>query len=126
MVTGKVPFRSATGPIDALMKKIKNDLPPPGKLVAGLSGRTDRAIRRAMSTAREERPASCPEFLDDLLGPETETTSPGSEDTAADPPAGPPEVVPSGSPLLERLKLLGFLAAAVAAAVVAGRFLFHG
>jgi serine/threonine protein kinase len=123
MVTGKLPFHSATGPIDALMKKIRNDLPPPGKLVAGLSGRTDRAIRRAMSAAREDRPTSCPEFLGDLLGPETEAAAPAPEGPAPAPPAGLPESAPLTSPLPEWVKLLGLLAAA---ALLAGRFLFHG
>jgi serine/threonine protein kinase len=67
MVTGELPFASSNGPIDAWMKKINNDLLPPRKVVPTLSIRTERAIRRAMSADREERPASCPELLNELL-----------------------------------------------------------
>ena len=46
----------------------KNDFTPPGKIVPELSERTDWAIRRAMSADPEQRPASCREFAEDLLG----------------------------------------------------------
>jgi serine/threonine protein kinase len=126
MVTGRLPFHSATGPIDALMKKIRNELAPPRKVFPGLSARTDRAIRRAMSADREARPASCPEFLNDLVGPETEAAPETPEGPAADAVAGPPEVVPVTNPLFDRLKILGLIAAAVAVALAAGHFLFRG
>ena len=58
MVTGELPFRSS-GPLDAWMKKIQNDLTPPRKLVPTLSERLDWAILRAMSADPEQRPASC-------------------------------------------------------------------
>jgi serine/threonine protein kinase len=70
MVTGELPFRS-TGPLDAWMKKIQNDLTAPRKLVPGLSERLDWAIMRAMSADPDKRPASCREFIEDLTGHST-------------------------------------------------------
>jgi serine/threonine protein kinase len=67
MVTGELPFRSL-GPLDAWMKKVNNDLPPPRKLVPELSERTDAAIRRAMHPDPKQRPESCREFVEDLAG----------------------------------------------------------
>jgi serine/threonine protein kinase len=155
MVTGELPFASSRGPIDAWMKKVKNELPAPRKLVAGLSRKTDRAIRRAMSADRDQRPASCTEFLNDLLGPAEETaasapaadrrTAPAdSGNKAVGPevktaPAVTPraaarhqpaaqaaaEIEPGTNRLVEGLTLLGTLVVALAAAVVAGQFLFH-
>jgi serine/threonine protein kinase len=54
VVTGELPFRS-TGPLDAWMKKIHNDLTEPRKLVPSLSERVSWAILRAMS-ADPDRP----------------------------------------------------------------------
>jgi serine/threonine protein kinase len=70
MVTGQLPFRS-TGPLDAWMKKIHNELIPPRKLVPGLSERIDWAFLRAMSADPDRRPASCREFVEDLTGRST-------------------------------------------------------
>jgi serine/threonine protein kinase len=70
MVTGELPFRS-TGPLDAWMKKIQNDLTPPRRLVPGLSERVEWAILRAMSADPQRRPASCREFIEDLTGHST-------------------------------------------------------
>jgi serine/threonine protein kinase len=70
MVTGELPFKSS-GPLDAWMKKMHNDLLPPRKVVASLSERIDWAIRRAMSADPEQRPASCREFVEDLTGRST-------------------------------------------------------
>jgi serine/threonine protein kinase len=67
MVTGELPFRSL-GPLDAWMKKVNNDLPPPRKLVPELSERTDAAIRRAMQAEPKQRPESCREFVEELTG----------------------------------------------------------
>jgi len=67
MVTGELPFRS-TGPLDAWMKKINNELAPPRELVPGLSERIDWAIRRAMSADPQQRPLTCREFVEDLTG----------------------------------------------------------
>jgi serine/threonine protein kinase len=70
MVTGELPFRSS-GPLDAWMKKIQNDLTPPRRLVPGLSERMEWAILRAMSADPEKRPGSCREFVEDLTGHST-------------------------------------------------------
>jgi serine/threonine protein kinase len=70
MVTGELPFKS-TGPLDAWMKKMQNDLVPPRKIVPELSERAEAAIRRAMSPEPEKRPATCREFVEDLTGPST-------------------------------------------------------
>jgi serine/threonine protein kinase len=67
MVTGKVPFGDC-GPLDAWMKKIRNDYEPPRKLKASISERVDWAIRRSMSADPERRPANCKEFVEDLIG----------------------------------------------------------
>jgi serine/threonine protein kinase len=70
MVTGELPFRSS-GPLDAWMKKINNDLTAPRTLVPTLSERLDWAIIRAMSPEPDRRPASCREFVEDLTGHST-------------------------------------------------------
>lgn len=81
MVTGQLPFKS-TGPLDAWMKKIQNELTPPRQVVPGLSERIDWAIRRAMSADPEMRPGTCREFVEDLTGHTTRkvgsTTGPGA------------------------------------------------
>jgi hypothetical protein len=50
------------------MKKIHNDFPSPAELVPDIPERIDWAIRRAMSGAPDNRPASCREFIEDLTG----------------------------------------------------------
>jgi serine/threonine protein kinase len=70
MVTGELPFRSS-GPLDAWMKKIQNDLTAPRTLVPDLSERIDWAIMRAMSADPKQRPATCREFVEDLTGHST-------------------------------------------------------
>ncbi len=80
MVTGELPFRS-TGPLDAWMKKIQNDLVPPRKIVPGLSERVEWAILRAMSADPQRRPASCREFIEDLTG--RSTRRPSTSDSGA-------------------------------------------
>src|SRR5207247_81554 len=80
MVTGEQPFRSS-GPLDAWMKKIQNDLTPPRSLVPSLSERIDWAILRAMSAEPAVRPASCREFVEDLTGHSTRRAA--SSDSAA-------------------------------------------
>jgi serine/threonine protein kinase len=74
MVTNELPFRS-NGPLDAWMKKIQNELTPPRQLVPTLTERIDWAIRRAMSAGPESRPASCREFVEDLVGHSTKRVS---------------------------------------------------
>jgi serine/threonine protein kinase len=67
VVTGVVPF-DKTSPLDCWLRKTKNDLPAPRTLAPALSERADWAIRRAMSSDPAARPASCREFMEDLLG----------------------------------------------------------
>lgn len=76
MVTGRYPF-DEDDPLKAMTRKLKNELPPPRQLVPALSERTDWAIRRAMSADPEQRPASCGELIDDLLGQSTRAPKPG-------------------------------------------------
>jgi serine/threonine protein kinase len=112
MVTGHLPF-DAEDPIETMKRKLRNELTPPRRLAPGLSARTDAAIMRAMSADPEQRPASCREFVEDLLG---QRGRPGSEyavlgkGPAPSPngPAGeswqlpllpdPPEQSPGGAP----------------------------
>jgi serine/threonine protein kinase len=70
MVTGEMPFKSS-GPLDAWMKKIQNDLIPPRDIVPSLTERVNWAILRAMSADRDMRPKSCREFIEDLTGHST-------------------------------------------------------
>ena len=67
LVTGKMPFQSS-GPLDAWMKKMNNELIPPRQINADLSARVDAVIQRAMNADPEQRPASCREFLEELTG----------------------------------------------------------
>jgi serine/threonine protein kinase len=69
-VTGELPFRSCS-PLDAWMKKVQNDYPPPRELNPGLSERLDWAIRRAMSADPMQRPSTCREFVEDISGRST-------------------------------------------------------
>jgi serine/threonine protein kinase len=71
MVTGELPFGKTSGPLDAWMKKVNNDLIPPRQLAPELSERVDWAIRRAMSPDPNLRPPSCREFIEDLTGHST-------------------------------------------------------
>ena len=67
MVTGEIPF-DKTSPLDCWLKKTKNDFPAPKARNPALTDRTDWAIRRAMHQDPAQRPASCREFMEDLLG----------------------------------------------------------
>src|SRR5262245_52888570 len=84
MVTTELPFRSS-GPLDAWMKKINNDLTPPRKFVPDLPERTEWAILRAMNPDKESRPLTCREFVEDLTGhstrrvPTTDSSAPIAE-----------------------------------------------
>ncbi len=71
MVTGELPFGKSSGPLDAWMKKIHNDITAPRLIVPELSERCDWAIRRSMSADPNLRPASCREFIEDLTGHST-------------------------------------------------------
>jgi serine/threonine protein kinase len=83
MLTGELPFKSS-GPLDAWMKKINNELVPARELVPGLSERVDWALRRAMSVDPEHRPATCREFVEDLTGRSTRKLAPSAEIPAQD------------------------------------------
>jgi eukaryotic-like serine/threonine-protein kinase len=78
MLTGELPFKS-TGPLDAWMKKINNELVPARQLVPDLSERVDWALRRAMSVDKDQRPANCREFVEDLTGHSTRKITPSAE-----------------------------------------------
>jgi eukaryotic-like serine/threonine-protein kinase len=80
LVTGKMPFQSS-GPLDAWMKKMNNELIPPRKINPDLSERLDAVILRAMNADPDQRPASCREFVDEL-------TSQGSRQAASPAPGG--------------------------------------
>ncbi|HVK11180.1 MAG TPA: protein kinase, partial [Gemmataceae bacterium] len=67
MVTGEAPF-GKVGPLDCWMRKNRNELTPPKELNPQLSDQVDWAIRRSMSADPERRPASCKEFVEDLMG----------------------------------------------------------
>jgi eukaryotic-like serine/threonine-protein kinase len=83
MATGELPFGKTSGPLDAWMKKVHNELTPPRKLVPGLSERVDWAIRRSMAADPNQRPASCREFIEDLTGHSTrKPPTPASEPAA--------------------------------------------
>jgi serine/threonine protein kinase len=71
LVTGKLPFGSTSGPLDAWMKKIQNELEEPKSIVSTLTDRVNWAILRAMSADPEQRPRSCREFIEDLTGHST-------------------------------------------------------
>lgn len=86
MVTGELPFGKTSGPLDAWMKKVNNDLLAPRQLVPDLSERVDWAIRRAMSPDPNLRPASCREFVEDLTGHSTRKIMTPSEASAGGSP----------------------------------------
>jgi serine/threonine protein kinase len=81
MVTGELPFKSS-GPLDAWMKKIQNDLVPPRQVVPTLSERVNWAILRAMSADSDMRPKSCREFIEDLTGKSTRRAQPSTRQGA--------------------------------------------
>lgn len=66
-VTGQIPF-GGISPLEAWMKKVQDEYPTPRALVPEISERTDWAIRRAMASDPELRPATCREFVEDLTG----------------------------------------------------------
>lgn len=81
-VTGELPFRS-NGPLDAWMKKIRNEIASVRELAPDLSERLDRTIRRAMDPEPARRPDSCRTFISELIG--TIADEPTSD--VAEPPA---------------------------------------
>ncbi|CAN5228145.1 hypothetical protein BH11PLA2_BH11PLA2_21390 [soil metagenome] len=94
MLTGTVPF-ARTSPLDCWMKKIKNDFPPPRKVVHGVSDRVNWAVLRAMSADPAQRPASCREFLEDLTGQAWQGWIAAKAE--ADPPSGDSSANPPGT-----------------------------
>jgi serine/threonine protein kinase len=79
MVTGELPFGKTSGPLDAWMKKVHNELTAPRKIVPSLSERLDWAIRRSMAADPNLRPTSCREFVEDLTGHSTRKVTTPSE-----------------------------------------------
>jgi eukaryotic-like serine/threonine-protein kinase len=90
-VTGEVPFGECNL-AEMWARKLRNDLPPPKKLVPALGDGIDRAIRRAMSTEPEHRHANCGEFVEDLTGGGECEAQPDSVVLASAQPL--PELVP--------------------------------
>jgi serine/threonine protein kinase len=74
MVTGRVPFGDGD-PVHILMSKLQNKLASPRQVLPSLSERIDWTIMRAMSAAPEQRPASCREFAEDLIGRSTRVSA---------------------------------------------------
>jgi serine/threonine protein kinase len=83
-VTGELPFGKCNL-VEIWTRKLRNDLPQPRKIVPALSKRIDRAIRKAMSTDRAQRHASCGEFVEDLTGGGKCEAHPDSVELAGDP-----------------------------------------
>jgi eukaryotic-like serine/threonine-protein kinase len=67
MLTGKIPFEHCS-PLDCWIKKSKDDFPAPRTFNDKIPLRADQAIRRAMSANPANRPKSCREFMEDILG----------------------------------------------------------
>lgn len=70
MVTGELPFKSS-GPLDAYMKKVNNEIKPPRQVVPTLSERLDWAVRRSLSVDPSLRAGTCREFVEDITGHST-------------------------------------------------------
>jgi hypothetical protein len=66
------------------MKKLENKLTPARELVPALSERVDWAIRRAMHSNPDQRPASCREFVEDLTGHSTRKLAVANTEPAAE------------------------------------------
>ena len=67
LITGQIPF-AGNSPLDCWIRKSRNEFPAPRTLAPHLSERVDFAIRRAMTANPADRPASCREFMEDLIG----------------------------------------------------------
>ena len=63
MVTGRVPFEAET-PLAVILKHLQATLPPPSMLRPNLSPDIERVLLKALAKNRDERYASCKEFLD--------------------------------------------------------------
>ncbi|MBI4631859.1 MAG: protein kinase [Chloroflexi bacterium] len=62
MVTGKVPFEAET-PLAVILKQINAPLPPPTSLRADLDPEIEKVLLKALAKNREDRFATCDEFL---------------------------------------------------------------
>jgi serine/threonine protein kinase len=91
MVTGVIPFEGCDV-VQTMMRKLKNDLTPARIVMRSISERTDAAIRRAMDVDANKRPATCLEFIEDLVGPEGKATVP------APPAQKPPQPIEAPKP----------------------------
>jgi serine/threonine protein kinase len=80
MLTGVLPFNEEE-PVKAMMRKLRNDFRPARNVNPTITERTDWAVRRAMSADAEHRPASCREFVEDLIGQSTRQGSKPDMDT---------------------------------------------
>ena len=92
VLTGVTPFAN-TSPLDCWVKKTKDDIPEPKAVNAGVSGRVNWAICRAMRADPAARPANCREFMEDLTADAWKTgAAPGTAaatGTAVPAPAAP-------------------------------------
>lgn len=70
LLVGEPPFHGI-GPLDAWMKKVHDELTPIRTRNPNVSERVEWAVHRAMSGAPSQRPATCREFVEDLLGRST-------------------------------------------------------
>ena len=81
ILLGEPPFLGL-GPLDTWMKKVHDEFPSPRERNPDISERVDWAIRRGMRGDPAARPATCREFVEDLLGRSTRpsdrvSTAPG-------------------------------------------------
>ena len=73
LLAGEPPFQGV-GPLDAWMKKVHDEIPLVRTRNPIVSERVEWAVHRAMSGTPAQRPASCREFVEDLLGRSTRPT----------------------------------------------------
>ncbi|MBI5714823.1 MAG: protein kinase, partial [Chloroflexi bacterium] len=96
MVTGKVPFEAET-PLAVILKQINAPLPPPTSLRADLDPEIEKVLLKALAKNREDRFATCDEFLHAWKSALTHTAtaqvtppSPAQKESAAPTLAAPP------------------------------------
>jgi serine/threonine protein kinase len=80
-VTGVPPFQ-ARNTLGIWKKKLANDLAPPRQLTPALSERVEQAIYRALSADPAARPATCPQFVHELVGKPPSWSDSGDGGTA--------------------------------------------
>jgi serine/threonine protein kinase len=104
MVTGHYPC-DEEDPLHVMMRKLRGDFRPPRTLAPELSARVDRVIRRTMSPLPAQRPTSCREFVQELLGekeiPDAVLSPPQPAEPKPSPAQAPPveESLPMFRPL---------------------------